>query len=358
MPRTVLYALTFALTVNLATTSKADEQSDAALTRLSTQLKELQEQMRALHQENQRLQTMVAHQQAAAQKPDGRAREFDGSAPPPPRLFDDEQEVRIFTRPGAAPPSWLDLLIEQNRQRTLEAMMKARANERLADDRRAKIAAESKAVGTSYCPRPLRESALAGGDVKNFRDGYVSARSADFDALFNQVYVKEYLQTKAQRLSGQPMTGGVPVGNSIATAQAYYLTDRLRRDLEDATILYGAEGLHGPAPAGIATADELTRRMRHSSNPQVSGKTRDTLELGRRSAAVDEAVASDMDIELVMRMKQVREARRQMLTGGYVPSAAQISEDLSQVNDVLNGKISRTRVPEVQAFKGFDARRD
>jgi len=57
-------------------------------------------------------------------------------------------------------------------------------------------------------------------------------------------------------------------------------------------------------------------------------------------------------------MKQVREARRQMLAGGYVPTAAQINEDISQVNDVLNGKISRTRVPEVQTFTGFDARRD
>lgn len=361
MRRFVFSALTCALVLGLASVSQADEKNDAVLAELATQLKEMRGQIDALRQENQRLQAMVAQQNQ--QQPDPRAM-MPGGSETPAQLFDDPGHIRIIQRPGYAPPSWLDLLIEQNRQRTLEAMMQARANERLADDRRAKIAAESKAVGTAYCPRPLRESALVGGDVKVFRDQYVASRSADFDALFNQVSVKEYLKTKAARLSGQ-VEGTYAIaesdwvgGQGIAPAQARILANRLRTDLEDAKILYGPAGLHGPAPAGLATADELTRKLRHSKNPQVSGPTRDMIASGRRSAAVDEAVANDMDIELVLRMNQVREARRQMLTGGYVPSAAQIHEDIAQVNDVLNGKISRTRVPEVQAFTGFDARRD
>ncbi len=360
MRRIVFSALICALASNLAAVSRADEKSDAVLAELAGQLKEMRGEISALRQENQRLQALVAEQ---AQQQPSRAM-MPGGSETPPQLFDDPGHIRIIQRPGYAPPSWLDMLIEQNRQRTLEAMLQARANERLADDRRARIAAESKAVGVAYCPRPLRETALAGGDVKVFRDQYVASRSADFDALFNQVGVKEYLQIKATRLSGQAQGAYVVAqddgvdGQSIGPVQARILANRLRVDLEDATILYGSAGLHGPAPAGLATADELTRRLRHSKNPQVSGPTRDTLAAGRRAAAVDEAVANDMDIELVLRMNQVREARRQMLAGGHVPSAAQIQEDITQVNDVLNGKISRTRVPEVQAFTGFDARRD
>ena len=335
--------------------SFADEKSDSVLGELATQLKEMRGELNALRQENQRLQAMVAHQQQPAPRPVDPRVMMPGGSETPAQLFDDESQVRIYTRPGGSPPSWLDMLIEHNRMRTMEALARARANERLADERLAKISAESRAVGTNYCPRPLRETALAGGDVKGFRDKFVASRSADFDALFNQVAVKEYLQSRVSQLQDDKAgASGTIIGNGrIAPSHVRILANKMRRNMEDATILFGSSGLNGPAPAGLALADEMTRTLRDSGNPLVSGPARDALELGRRTAAVDEAVAQDMDIELVQRMKAVREANRRMV-GEYSPSAAEIAEDLSHLNNVLNGKISRTRVPEVQAFQGVE----
>lgn len=354
MKRLAQLACALVSVVGLSAPSFADEKSDAVLGELATQLKEMRGELNALRQENQRLQAMVAHQQTEPRPVDPRVM-MPGGSETPAQLFDDESQVRIYTRPGGSPPSWLDMLIEHNRMRTMEALARARANERLADERLAKISAESRAVGTNYCPRPLRETALAGGDVKGFRDKFVASRSADFDALFNQVAVREYLQSRVAQLQGeQPASSGTIIGNGkIAPSNVRILANKMRRNMEDATILFGTSGLNGPAPAGLALADEMTRNLRDSSNALVSGPARDTLELGRRTAAVEEAVAEDMDIELVLRMKAVREANRRMV-GGYSPSAAEVAEDLSHLNNVLNGKISRTRVPEVQAFQGVE----
>ena len=69
-------------------------------------------------------------------------------------------------------------------------------------------------------------------------------------------------------------------------------------------------------------------------------------------ASVDVAVAEEMDIESVVRMQQIREANRRM-GYGYTPSPIHLAEDLAQVNSVLNGKLSRTTVPEVHATQDF-----
>ncbi len=317
----------------------------AAVKELAIQLREMREELSSLRQENERLKHAV-QQQAATHRSSGSYNE------PPPTLFPD-QPVRIFQTPGVPPPSWLDLLIESNRQKTMEALAQARANERLVDERLARIAAESRAVGAAYCPRPLRETALAGGDVKTHRDRLVSARSSDFDALFNRVEVKEYLKVKVALLSsddGASKGGNGTYNGSIAPANVRILADRLRRDFEDTTILFGAAGLHGHAPAGMLVAQELTRRMRDSSNPQVSGPTRDTIAQGRRAAAVDEAVANDVDVELVLRMKQIREANRQ-LQGGDAP--VYTARDIEHLNNVLSGRVSRTAIPQVHALEGI-----
>jgi hypothetical protein len=329
-------ACSIGITISSPLTALADEKSDAVLSELATQLKEMRNELNALRQENQRLQAVVAQQQAPAAPRDSA-----------PSLWNDQNtQVRVTQRPGGVAPSWLDAVIEQNRQRTLEAWARANAGERLSAERLARISAESRAVGVAYCPRPLRETALAGGDVKQFRDKLVSSRSSDFEALFGQVQVKEYLKVKAAHLSGELAAPARGTG-TIAPANVRFLVDRMRRDLEDATILYGPSGLNGPAPAGLAAADELTRRMRNSSNPLVSGPTRDALDLGRRYAAVDEAVAADVDIEMVVRMQQVREANRAMR---YTPTAGDLAADLAQVNDVLAGKVQREGVPNVQAL--------
>lgn len=334
---------------------RADETSDA-LNDLATQLRQMRSELDTLRQENQRLQALVAEQPAPQPAPQQNT--FDVMAPggsaTPANLF--EEPVRIYHRPGARPPSWLDMLIEQNRMRTMESWARARANERLADERLLRIAAESRAMGTGYAPRPLRDAVLAGGDPKQHRDRLVAARSSDFDLLFGQPQVREYLQFKAARLSGD-LDGGAPSAApyaGIAPATVRYLTDRMRRNLEDATILYGRAGLNGPAPAGYGVAESLTRRLRDSSNPLISGPTRDTIGIGRRMAAVDVAVAEDLDIELVTRMHQIREANRRLAALGYAPTAQHIAEDLAQINNVLNGKISRTRVPEVHAIENFE----
>ena len=359
MKRLAQLACALVSVVGLSSPSFADEKSDAVLGELATQLKEMRGELNALRQENQRLQAMVAHQQQPAPRPVDPRVMMPGGSETPTQLFEDESQIRIYTRPGASPPSWLDMLIEHNRMRTMEALARARANERLADERLAKIAAESRAIGTNYCPRPLRETALAGGDVKGFRDQFVAARSADFDALFNQVAVKEYLQSRADRLQATDRgSDGNHGGNGrIAPSNVRILASKMRRNMEDATILFGTRGLNGPAPAGLTLAEEMTRNLRDSSNPLVSGPARDAIAMGHRTAAVEEAVAEDMDLELVLRMKAVREANRRMM-GGYSPSAAEIAEDLSHFNNVLNGKISRTRVPEVQAFQGVEPPRN
>ena len=325
--------------------SFAQEKGDA-IGDLKTQLNELRSTVQALQAENQRLQATLAHQQrvAAASRQGGTPYEHIN-------LFDPSQSVELFPRAGAAPPSWLDILIEQNRQRTLEAMMRQRANERLVDERLARIGAESRAIGAAYAPRPLREGVLAGGDPKALRDQLTSARSADFDSLFSQPQVKEYFQTKVGRLEGEAAAAvAVRRGLSrvIASADVHMLARQLRQDIADTTALFGSDG---HPPAGFEFGAARTRELRDSSNPQISGPTRDTLAISRRAAAVNAAVAADVDIDTVLRAQAVQDANRRILQSGYAPSPEQVASDLAQVNNVLNGKIVRTKVPEVHALQ-------
>jgi len=329
-------------------TLQADEKSDAVLNELATQLKEMRSELNALRQENQRLQAMVAQQPQADANPNVHA---PGGSETPANLFGDDP-VRIYTRPGGRPPSWLDMLIERNRMRTMEAWDRARLNERLVDERLSKISAESRALGAGYMPRILRDAVLGGGDAKQHRDRLVAARSSDFDALFGRTEVKDYLEGKAARLSTRLSSTNESPGGQIAPANVSRLTDRLRRDLQDTTILYGRGGYWGLPPAEYNFAEDMMRLHRDSPDPLVSGPTRDALGMARRGAAVDYAVIADVDIDLLKRMKQVHEANRRM-NGGYGLSPVHIAEDLAQVNSVLNGKVSRTTVPEVHMSQEF-----
>ena len=323
----------------------AQEKADP-VNELKAQLNELRSTVQALQAENQRLHATLAHQQrvAAAQQQGGTPYEHIN-------LFDPNQDTSLFTRPGTPPPSWLDILIEQNRQRTLEAMMRQRANERLVDERLARIGAESRAIGAAYAPRPLREGVLAGGDPKALRDQLTSARSADFDVLFNQPNVKDYLQQKVSRIEAEGAAAAIArrgLSRVIASADVHALAQQLRQDIDDTTSLFGSDGV---APGGFEFGMGRMRELRNSSNPQISGPTRDTLAMNRRSAAVDAAVAADVDIDTVLRAQAVRDANRRILAGHDAASPEQVASDLAQVNNVLNGKIVRTRVPEVHALQ-------
>lgn len=338
-------AWTLLLWVVVGASHPAYAQDDArqVVQDMKAQLNELRTTVQQLQAENQRLQAALMHQQRV-DTPAGTGAGYEGI-----RLYGDSSQFPLFSRPGAAPPSWLDILIEQNRQRTLEALNRQRDKERLSDERLTRIVAESRAIGVNYAPRPLREGVLAGGDPKALRDELVSARSSDFDALFNQPPVKEYLQHKAAGLQGQAAlaAAGAP-GGTTAGADVRQLAEKLRRDLADTTRLFGSDG---NPPGGFEFGVNRTRELRDSASPRVSGPTRDALELSRRSALVDAAVAGDMDIDMAQRLAEVRQANRRMIESGYAPSPELVAQDLAQVANVLNGKIVRTAVPQVHAFK-------
>ncbi len=334
------------LCLGMGTSQAAAQEKADPVGELKAQLNELRTTVQTLQAENQRLQATLAHQQRVTS-----AAQQGGTPYEHLNLFDPNQGVQLYPRAGSAPPSWLDVLIEQNRQRTLEAMMRQRANERLVDERLARIGAESRAIGAAYAPRPLREGVLAGGDPKVLRDQLTSARSADFDGLFNQPVVKDYLQTKMGRIEAEGAAAAAArrgLTRVLASADVQVLAQQLRQDIDDTTALFGSGGM---PPAGFEMGMGRTRELRNSPNPQISGPTRDTLAMTRRAAAVDAAVAADVDIDTVLRAQAVQEANRRILTGGYAPSPEQVASDLAQVNNVLNGKIVRTKVPEVHALQ-------
>ncbi|MEX2215052.1 MAG: hypothetical protein WD768_13035 [Phycisphaeraceae bacterium] len=315
------------------------QQREDAVGDLVNQIGELRREIQNLRQENQRLQASFAQRQ--------------GGTAYPTQLFAGDRQIQVFNQPGAPAPSWLDLLIEQNRQRTMESFARARENERLADERLLRITAESRAMGTNYAPRPLREAVLAGGDPKAHRDELVSARSADFDALINQDEVKDFFRTKAARLqsnaTGEPVT---PAGVAMAgPSHARMLANQIQRDLRDASILYGG-GVNAPIGGGAEMAMQMTRDRRDSADPRINGPTRDVLDYGRRAAMVDMAVSGDIDIDLLVRMQQAR-ATNAHINAAYAPNPHHIQQELDQVNRVLNGKIVRTRVPQVHAIEEF-----
>ena len=333
----VVWALTFLAMPALV---QAQQREDA-VGDLVNQVTELRREIQNLRAENQRLQAAVAQQQ----------RQQGGTAYPT-LLFQDDQQIQVFRQPGTPAPSWLDLLIEHNRQRTMEAFAKARENERLSDERLARITAESHSLGVHYAPRPLREVALAKGDVKARRDELVSARSADFDNLIHQEEVKAYFRSKAAQLqghaTGEPVT---PAGVAMAApAHARMLANQIQRDLRDASILFG--GGSDRAIGGADMAMEITRHRRDSSNPQVSGPTRDVLDMSRRSDLVNAAVSGDMDIDLLIRMQQARQTNA-YIHGGNAVDPAQVQADLAHINRVMSGKVVRTRVPVVHAIEEF-----
>lgn len=323
-----------------ASAQNEQNQQDAQLQKLIERVEALTDQIAALQAENDQLRQALMNQHAGAAA--------DATVYPSQPLFSDTNEMHFYPRPGASPPSWIDTLIQRNRERALEAWAKRRANERLVDQRLAEITAESRQIGASYAPRPLREAVLAGGDPVAERNELIEARDEDFKELFDSPSVQEYLNTKQEQLQTQirGKARRADTGGSIASARVYRMANQLRKDFQDTTILFGAGGVTGSAPGGLNLGAELTRQRRDSPNITVSGPTRDTLEAARRMAAVEAAVVADADVEMILRHQAVMAAHRQMQ---MTRASAHTMHDLANVQGVLNGKVMRTTVPRVHA---------
>jgi len=323
---------------SVASAQDDQNQNQNQLQQLMQRIDALSEKVEQLQAENDALRQALMNQHAAE----------PATVYPSQPLFDDPNQIHFYPRPGASPPSWIDTLIQRNRQKALEDWAKRRANERLVDERLAEISAESRQIGARFVTRPLREAVLAGGNPAEERNELIEARNEDFQELFESPSVQEYLNTKQEKLQ-QQMKGKayrVANGGTIAPANVRQMANRLRQDFQDTVILFGPGGLDGPAPGGLNMGAELTRQRRDSSNIMVSGPTRDTLEAARRMAAVDAAISADADVEMVLRHQAVMAAHRHM---GMARSSSYTTHDLAKVNAVLNGKVTRTVVPRVHA---------
>lgn len=313
-------------------------QNQNQLQQLMQRIDALSEKITELQAENDALRQQLMNQHAAEPT----------TVYPTQPLFHDPNQIHFYPRAGASPPSWIDLLIQRNRQRALEEWAKRRANERLVDERLAEISAESRQIGARFVTRPLREAVLAGGDPAQERNELIEARNEDFQELFQSPSVQEYLNTKQEKLQKQIKGKAYRVANGVTSAPANVrqMANRLRKDFQDTVILFGPGGLDGPAPGGLNLGAELTRQRRDSSNIMVSGPTRDTLEAARRMAAVDAAISADADVEMVLRHQAVMAAHRHM---DLTRDSTYTTQDLAKLQGVLNGKVTRTVVPRVHA---------
>lgn len=331
--RVTFIALTMALLpAHRASAQDADANADV-LAKLQQQLNQMQQVVKQLHNENQQLR-QVLQSRAQAQAPQGNY----------PDLFaQDSPHVEFYPPAGAAPPSWIDAIIEANRQRHLQGWAQQRANERLVDRRILEIRAESLAIGARYAPRPLREAVLSGADPKETRDKLVTDRTADFNDLISQPVVQDYLKVKVAVLEhGTARVAGRSSANGyIADANVYLLAQRLKRDVNDASILYGDNN------GGFKMAVDLTRERRDSANVEVSGPTREVIAQGNRQSAVDAANRAGAPLDVVLRQQAV--AQMQKLRAAAAAASVYDDQDVNLFNGVLNGKFSRTQVPHVQS---------
>lgn len=349
--RVIVIALTMVLFTSLQTRAQQgqpvqqNQNGDAhaaVLEKMQQQLQQMQGVVAQLQAENQHLRRALQN----------RNQQQHGSQSGYTNIFaDDSPHIEFYPPAGAQPPSWIDALIEANRQRQLEDWAQRRANERLVDRRLLQIRAESRAIGARYAPRPLREAVLAGGDPEQARGQLVEARTEDFNTLINQPVVQEYLKYKVSLIeSGAARFAAPALANGyIADANVILLADRIQRDVADARILYG----HG---GGFRMALDLTREQRDSPNVEVSGPTRETIGQGHRQSAVDIANSTGADLDAVLRQQAV--AQMQKLRAAAAAASVYDQTDANMLNGVLNGKFTRTSVPHVQSAPRPNVPRD
>lgn len=307
--------------------------NENVLKQMQQQLQQMQRVVGQLQAENQKLRQALQNQaQNHGSQSGGYTNIFEADSP----------HIEFYPPAGASPPSWIDTVIEANRQRQLEDWAQQRANERLVDRRILQIRAESRAIGARYAPRPLREAVLAGADPKETRDQMVTDRTDDFNQIINQPSVQEFLKFKVALIEhGAASMARTAMANGyIADANVIMLAERIKRDVDDARILYGNTG-------GFQMAVDLTREQRGSANVEVSGPTRDTIAQGRRQSAVDIANSTGTDLDQVLRQQAV--AKMQKLRAAASAASVYDHDDVNMLNSAINGKFSRTSVPHVQS---------
>ena len=329
--------LTLAAFISIAHTAAAQDANgngdgnENVLAKMQQQLEQMQKVIRQLHNENQQLRQAL--QGRVQPSNNGYTNIFPQDSP----------HVEFYPPAGAAPPSWIDAVIEANRQRHLQDWAQQRANERIVDQRILQIRAESRAIGARYAPRPLREAVLAGADPKATRDKLETDRTADFNDLISQPAVQDFLKIKVALIEqGMAAVPSPTLAHGyIADANVYLLAERLRQDVEDASILYGDNN------GGFKMGLELTREQRDSANVAVSGPTRETIAQGHRQNAIDAANSSGTDLDAVLRQQAVTQIQK--LRAAAAAATVYNDHDVNLFNGVLNGKFSRTHVPHVQS---------